>query len=179
MMSLQDPERLGPERLGPQAHAVNARFGQDLGLLNVERAGIRLNGPLRTRGPDQPSPDDSGQPLELKSIQPGGGPTADEDRVHFLRTPQHHRHLALEGRKVSVRQMIDTGQRGEVAVAALVGAKRDVNVRRAGPLPSRIDFPDSHGALHGTASMKRISGRAAFKVDSTLMLNVTIAEAHP
>ena len=27
--------------------------------------------------------------------------------------------------------------------------------------------------------MKRISGTAAFRVDSTLMLNVTIAEAHP
>ncbi len=179
MMPLEDPQRLGPERLGTQAHTVHARFGQDLGLLDVERAGIRLDGPFRARAPDQPSPDDAGQPLELGGIQAGGRPTADEDRVHLLRTHQHRRHLALERRQVAIGQVIDSGQRGEVAIAALVGAERDMDVRRPRPLPSRLDIPTLRISDHGTASMKRISGTAAFRVDSTLMLKVTIAEAHP
>ena len=66
---------------------------------------------------------------------------------------QRHRHLALEGRQIAVGQMVDAGQRGEVAIAALVGAERDVDVGRARPLPAaarrsrRLSGPGSRDGL--------------------------------
>ncbi len=179
MVALQDPERLGPERLGSQAHAVNTGFGQDIGLLGIESPGIRLDRPLGTGRRDQPSPDDVHQPTELGGIETSRGPSSDEDRVNFPRTHQRHRHLAFEGRQVAIGHMIDAGQRGEVAVAALIGAKRDMDVSRAWPLPGRLDLSTRAFRDHGTASMKRTSGTAAFMVASTLMLKVTIAEEQP
>ena len=45
-----------------------------------------------------------------------------EDRVDLVRRPER-RHLPLQGREVAVGQVVDAGQRGEVAVAALVAQK--------------------------------------------------------
>ncbi len=58
MIALQDAQQIGLERLRAQADPVDAGFGQDIGLLGVERAGIGLDGPLAARSQDQPPPDD-------------------------------------------------------------------------------------------------------------------------
>ena len=154
-MPLQHAERLGTERLGTEAHAIDTRPGQDIGLLGVERAGIRLDRPLAAGAEDQPAPDDRGQPLELSGIQPGRRPSADEDGVDTLRLTQRHRQLAIEGCQVAIRQVIDAGQGCKVAIAALVGAKGDMDVGGAGPLPPRLGIARDGVPNHGTASTKR------------------------
>src|SRR5207302_1092 len=80
--------------------------------------------------------------------------------------------LALEGRQVAIRQVIDAGQGREVAIAALVGTEGDMNVSGAGPLPPRLGIARDGVPNHGTASTKRISGTPALRVDSTLILRV-------
>ena len=62
MMAPEDLERLGAERLGTETHTVDTGLGQDVGLLGVDRAGIRLDGPLAPGMETQPSLDDDGQP---------------------------------------------------------------------------------------------------------------------
>ena len=87
--------------------------------------------------------------------------------------------LLLERRQVSVRQMVDSRERGKVAVTTLVRAERNVHVGRTGPAPSRLAGALERLGRHGTASTKRISRTRAFSGASILIVSVMIDDEHP
>ena len=180
VMALQNPQQIGLERLGAQTDAVHAGVGQDVGLVGIERARIGLDGPLATRARGSASADHRGQavPAERASSRVGVPPPTKIVSTSWgsSRTVAISRSSAAQ---VAVGQMIDARQRSEVAVAALVGAERDMNVGRARPKPPRLAGIGRAARDHGTASTKRISGTAALRVDSTRMLRVTTDEEQP
>ena len=81
------------------------------------------------------------QPRQLGRRQVGRRAAADEDRPHRLRFAER-RHLRVEGVEVQLDEMILTDSDGEVAIAALVGAERNVDIGGARPDPRRCFVHD-------------------------------------
>ena len=87
----------------------------------------------------KPAVDDAQSAGPSGRVEPRRRASAHEDRVDFLRFAQRRRDLAFEGGEVTVGQMVDARQRREVAISALVGAERNMHVRRSRPEPARLD----------------------------------------
>ena len=135
VIALQNAEQAGLERLGAEADAIHASSRQNVGFLSVKRAGICLDRPLAAGRQDQPSRDHCRQPRKLLGVQPCRRSTADEYRVNLPRLTQRVHQLGFERGQVTIGQVVSTSQRSKVAVSALVGAERDMDVSRTRPQP--------------------------------------------
>src|SRR5439155_3983325 len=127
-----------------------AVVGKHGDLLGSKAFGRRLDGTLRparsaSEGVEQSLACASGwwQPLAdrpQKSLQMSGAqicrrPAADEDRLDRLRLAEQGE-LAFERVQVLIDPVVRAGDDGKIAVAAVVGTKGDVHVRRPRPKPS-------------------------------------------
>ncbi len=150
-------ERLRPERLHADADARHAVRGEHGGLLVVEAVGRGFDGELSCRAA-------CGshrlmlvqQPPELIGIQVRRRAAADEQRLDRPRLAER-RQFERERVEVQLDEVVVAGGDGEVAVAAVVGAERDVDVGG-----SRFE-PGRQSSSHHVA---RSSGRRVTRLEA-------------
>ena len=124
MVALEDAQELRLKRLRPQADAVNAGCGQDVGLDGVDGSGIGLDGPFTPGSQNKPPADDCGQAVQCAGLEPGRRSPSDEDRVDLLGFAELAFDLAFQGGQITIGQVVDSGERGEVAITALVRLRK-------------------------------------------------------
>ena len=129
------------KRLRPETDAGDAVIGQDGDLVGVERVGVGLDAPFAVGLQRQPAPDGVQQPCQLRRRQMSRRAAADEQRPNRLRFAER-RHLGVEGIEVQFDVMVLAGGDGEIAIAAVVGAERNVDVGGARPDPRRCFIHD-------------------------------------
>src|SRR5262249_18835095 len=136
MVAFEYTQQVGRERLRAQAQAIDAVVGQNADFGLVESAGIGLDGELMTGKQGEPGEYAVQQGFQLRGAQLRGSAAAEKQGTDRL-GPSQATQLRRESVDVFSDAVVLTHRNREVAVAAVMSAKRYMHISGSRPAPGR------------------------------------------
>ncbi len=146
MIALQQSQDVGLKGLHAKADAIDAVVGEDGDFRVIDGNGIRFQRELIIGSERESIMDHDQQAAQLAGRQLRRSSAADENRFHWVRRARWRKpredtsHLPFQCIQILVRERIPAGDHSEIAIAAVMSAKRDVNVHSPRLPPTRRRF---------------------------------------